>query len=159
MTESEHSFSWEVFLAIPNNKSCNHEIVFAALSTCLQFSILFAGMTTGMALLPSYSLLSEMSIIRFRIWASSGCFSQSQSIHVGFNIHRLRGSLGSLNTLNANGGYLWVIYLIYLNYQLRQDLLPFSMHQYWSTTHFLNFCSGLMPYVHSFLTFSNADLL
>merc|ERR1712179_804748 len=41
------------------------------------------GMSTGMALLPSYALLSEMSLIR------------------------LRSSLGSLNTLNANGGYLY----------------------------------------------------
>ena len=37
---------------------------------------LFAGMTTGMALLPSYSLLSEMSTIRFPI-----SLSQSQSTH------------------------------------------------------------------------------
>jgi len=51
--------------------------------TFLLAAVSFAGMTTGMALLPSYSLLSEMSTIR------------------------LRGSLGSLNTLNANGGYLY----------------------------------------------------
>jgi len=49
----------------------------------LILSLSLTGLTTGMALLPSYALLSEMSLIR------------------------LRSSLGSLNTLNANGGYLF----------------------------------------------------
>jgi len=60
--------------------------IFIFLSTSylsLLLSLSLMGMSTGMALLPSYALLSEMSLIR------------------------LRSSLGSLNTLNANGGYLY----------------------------------------------------
>jgi len=51
--------------------------------TSLLLSVSLTGLTTGMALLPSYAILSEMSLIR------------------------LRSSLGSINTLNANGGYLY----------------------------------------------------
>jgi len=69
-------------------------------------AVSFAGMTTGMALLPSYSLLSEMSTIR------------------------LRGSLGSLNTLNANGGYLYgmlVSLLLPVQYLPLVTLLPSAL--------------------------------
>jgi len=71
--------------------------------TYLLAAVSFAGMTTGMALLPSYSLLSEMSTIR------------------------LRGSLGSLNTLNANGGYLYgmlVSLVVPVHYLSLVTLLP-----------------------------------
>jgi len=56
----------------------------------LLLALCVTGFTTGLALLPSYSILSEISLIR------------------------LRGSLGSLNTLNANGGYMFGLVLAIL---------------------------------------------
>jgi len=69
----------------------------------LMIALCLTGLTTGMALIPSYALLSELSLIR------------------------LRSSLGSLNTLNANGGYLYGLLaamVVPINYLSLATILP-----------------------------------
>merc|ERR1712212_351803 len=74
--------------------------------TSLLLSVSLTGLTTGMALLPSYAILSEISLIR------------------------LRSSLGSINTLNANGGYLYgmlAAILVPIEYLSLATILPSAL--------------------------------